>query len=74
MPAAAKLLDEAIAAYQADLAWRQRAAAELRGGLETYEAAIRETIGLRKQPRLPGDQAVAIASCNSGHRDISLNF
>ena len=74
VPAAAKLLDEAIATYQADLAWRQRAAAELRDGLETYEAAIRETIGLRKQPRLPGDQAVAIASCNSGHRDISLNF
>jgi len=42
--------------------------------LATYEAAIRETIGLRQQERLPRDQALLVAGCSSGHRDISLSF
>jgi hypothetical protein len=66
--------DKAVAALDADMAWRGRAAGELLPGLKTYEAAIRETIGLRKQPRLLKDAALEIASCSSSHRDISLNF
>ncbi|MGI9373826.1 MAG: TRAP transporter large permease subunit [Hyphomicrobiales bacterium] len=57
-----------------DLVWRERAAKELSGGLKTYEAEIRNTIGLRLQSRLPEDKALEIAACNSGHRDISLSF
>ncbi len=72
--AATKEIDAAIAAYAEDLAWRQRAAAELLPGLQAYEAGIRDTIGLRQQRRLPEEQAVAVASCNAHHRDISLHF
>ena len=39
-----------------------------------YEETIRYTIGLRQQRRLPEEPALYVASCNSGHRDISLNF
>ncbi len=67
-------LDKSLAAFGDDLAWRQRATKELLPGLEAYEAAIRDTIGLRKQSRLPDAQAVSVAACNAGHRDISLNF
>ena len=74
LQAATKEIDSAIAAYTEDLAWRQRAAAELLPGLQAYEAGIRDTIGLRQQRRLPNAQAVAVASCNAHHRDISLHF
>ena len=61
-------------AYDADLAWRQRAAGSVLAPLMAYEAAIRDTIGLRKQKRLPPDKAIDIAGCLAHHRDISLNF
>ena len=67
-------LKKTIATFNAELAWRQRAAAQLLAGLRTYEAAIRDTIGLRKQPKLPPEQAVEVAGCMAGHRDISLHF
>ncbi len=67
-------LDKAIAAYSADVEWRKKASAELLPGLKSYEERIRETIGLRQQRRLPEAQSLAIASCNSDHRDISLHF
>jgi len=65
---------KAIAAYEAQLVWRKKAGKELLPKLETYEVAIRNTIGLRKQKRLPKAEALAVAACNSGHRDISLSF
>ena len=34
----------------------------------------RNNIGLRLQSRLTKEQAKFVASCNSIHRDISLNF
>jgi hypothetical protein len=43
-------------------------------GLKEYEAAIRETIGVRLQSRLTRDQALDMASCTSVHRDISPYF
>ena len=71
---ALKRLDQAVGTYREELAWRQRAKQELLPDLATYEAAIRETIGLRQQPRLPHFRALEIASCTAEHRDISLYF
>ena len=71
---AARNLAEGLQRYTAELSWRQRAVAELQPGLAAYEAAIRDTIGLRSQVRLNSGQASTIAGCMSSHRDISLNF
>jgi len=71
---AAEFLAKAIAAFEADLAWRQRAEAGLGAGLAAYDAAIRDTIGLRGQNKLPTEQALYVASCSAAHRDISLSF
>ncbi len=67
-------LAQAIAATESELDWRRRAAETLRPGLVAYERAIRDTIGLRSQRRLPEEQALYVASCSARHRDISLNF
>ncbi|WP_305988750.1 TRAP transporter large permease subunit [Roseibium sp. MMSF_3544] len=67
-------IDNSIAALQADLAWRERAANELLPVLEEYDAAIVNNIGLRQQDRLPNDMALDVAGCLSDHRDISLSF
>ena len=67
-------LAQGLERYAAELSWRQQARKDLLPGLETYEAAIRDNIGLRSQPRLNSDQAVEVARCLSIHRDISLNF
>ncbi|MEM8790707.1 MAG: TRAP transporter large permease subunit [Pseudomonadota bacterium] len=71
---AAEAMTEALSLAQADLAWRSRAAEDLLPGLEAYDAAIRDTIGLRGQPRLPREQALYVASDSAGHRDIALSF
>ena len=65
---------EAVAALEADIAWRVDAAEALLPQVEAYEDAIDDTIGLRQQDRLPRDVALYVASCNSEHRNISLNF
>ena len=57
-----------------EVTWRERAKTTLLPGLQAYEAAIRNTIGLRLQSRLSREQALDMASCTSGHRDISLHF
>ncbi|MBU2357450.1 MAG: TRAP transporter large permease subunit, partial [Alphaproteobacteria bacterium] len=67
-------LAEAQALFDTQMAWRTRAATELLPGVTAYDDAIRDTIGLRQQPRLPRAQALEVASCASHHRDISLNF
>jgi len=71
---ALELIDEALAMHAAEMAWRKQAKAELLPGLEAYELAIRDTIGLRRQPRLPDHQVKEIVGCLSQHRDISLYF
>ncbi len=68
------VLEEAAQAYSAELAWRQRAKTELLPGLQAFEAAIRDTIGLRQQSQLPREKALAIVGCTARHRDISLYF
>jgi tripartite ATP-independent transporter DctM subunit len=60
--------------FKQEMAWRQRAETALLPGLQAYEAAIRETIGLRLQSRLTRAQALDMASCTAVHRDISLHF
>jgi tripartite ATP-independent transporter DctM subunit len=71
---ALKSLDAAIKAHAAELEWRGRAAEMLLAPLKAYELAIRGTIGLRQQPRLPQERLPEIAGCLSYHRDISLYF
>jgi chromosome segregation ATPase len=71
---AQKSLQAALQAFDADVAWRRRAAQAVLPGLRTYEQAIRDTIGLRKQERVPSNVAVAISGCMAHHRDISLHF
>jgi tripartite ATP-independent transporter DctM subunit len=67
-------VEKSIAAYTTDVAWRKRAEAALFVDLTTYNEAIRTSIGLRLQDRLPNEITSDIASCLAVHRDISLNF
>jgi hypothetical protein len=67
-------IDKALEAHAGEMAWRAQAKTELLPGLEAYEAAIRDTIGLRQQSRLPVEQVKEIVGCLSQHRDISLYF
>ncbi len=71
---AAAAMEQTIKAYQSEIAWRKKASIGLLAGMKSYESQIRETLGLRQQPRLPREQSLAIALCNSDHRDISLYF
>ncbi|MFP6735621.1 MAG: TRAP transporter large permease subunit [Rhodospirillales bacterium] len=67
-------LGRALEAFTTEVTWRTRAKRELLAGLGTYDKAIRSTIGLRLQEKLPKDVAIDVAVCQSVHRDISLNF
>lgn len=71
---AAELLNDALELHATEVAWRQQAAAELSAGLNEYDNAIKNSIGLRMQTRLTVNVAEEIASCQAIHRDISLNF
>lgn len=71
---AAQELDGSIAALAEELTWRRAAAEQIGPGLATYTEQMSDTIGLRQQQKLPREQALYVAACNSGHRDISLNF
>ncbi len=71
---AEKRLNDVIALFEREVAWRSRAARELDPGLAAYEAAIRGTIGVRQLERLPTRFAKPVAACMSHHRDISLSF
>jgi tripartite ATP-independent transporter DctM subunit len=67
-------LAEAEAALEDELAWRREAAEEVLPGLRAYEDAVRDTIGLWAQERLPREAALEVAACQAEHRDISLHF
>jgi hypothetical protein len=67
-------LREGFEIYAAEVEWRSRAADELAPALASYEEAIKGSIGLRLQRRLSPDQINAVASCQSVHRDQSLQF
>lgn len=64
---------EAMAEFEAQMAWRAEAAA-LVPGLQSYLDGIRGTLGIRSQNRLTREQALYMASCSAVHRDVSLNF
>jgi chromosome segregation ATPase len=65
---------EAIDLYKNEVTWRERAATDLFAGLNSYDDAIKNSIGLRLQDRLPTSIARSVAACRSKHTDISLNF
>jgi len=59
--------------FVAQKSWRQSAVTVV-PDLQTYEASIRDTIGLRQLEDMPRSTALSVASCSAAHRDISLNF
>ncbi|MCW8915624.1 MAG: TRAP transporter large permease subunit [Magnetovibrio sp.] len=73
-PQAIALISEAEKLLASERSWREKALSSLATPLTTYDNAIKGTIGLRLQERLTPDQADVIASCQSIHRDISLDF
>jgi len=69
-----KKLAKAREAFTKELTWRKKALVDVKPGLDRYEAAIRGTIGLRLQSRLPDEQATNVAACKSNPRDLTLDF
>jgi len=65
---------EVFVLFDKELKWRKDAAENLMPALAKYNSVIENNIGLRLQSRLTKEQAKYVASCNSIHRDISLNF
>lgn len=63
----------AVEAYREQAAWRA-AATPLAPGLAAWLEGIAATVGVRSQPRIDRDTALALASCTAAHRDLSLNF
>ena len=54
--------------------WLKLADNELRSKFEILLKNTSHTIGARSQNRLSKETALFVAKCNSGHKDISLNF
>jgi len=66
---------KAIDSFDAEVEWRSEAASvDVISKLEAYDAEIAGTIGVRQQANMPREVGLYLASCNAGHRDISLNF
>jgi len=71
---ALQLLQQSTEVFAAEKSWRSNAVQTLLPGLNTYNSAVYDSIGLRQQERLPKYRATAIASCLSNHKDISSHF
>ena len=72
-----KIVDQSLKTfnlYNKEIKWRSDANKNLLSELMKYNLVIKDNIGLRLQSKLTKDQAKYVASCNSVHRDISLNF
>ena len=67
-------LDEAIAAREAELAWRRGVDPDLAETIVSLESDLRGTLGIRSQERMSREQALHVAACKADHRDVSLNF
>jgi TRAP-type mannitol/chloroaromatic compound transport system permease large subunit len=67
-------LGEGVRIFNSEIEWRRLAAAELAPALASYDEAVKNSIGLRLQRRLTPEQIKAVASCQSVHRDRSLQF
>ena len=71
---ALKSIDKAIEDLDEQLEWRAAVGQSFGVAIASYEEELRGTIGIRQQQKLTRDQALYVARCNAGHRDISLNF
>ena len=71
---AIKALNTTMSTYADELAWRRKAMQDVLPGLKAYERMIHDTIGLRKQEKLPQNIVPSIAYCTAYPRDISLYF
>lgn len=71
---ALKSMSKAEEEFQSEMDWREQAQTAVGPQITKYEETIRSTIGVRQQSRLTKDQALYVAACDAGHRDISLNF
>ena len=71
---AAEALLNAEEEFKSEMEWREKAQTAIGPQLAEYEQTIRSTIGIRQQSNLSKDQALYVAACDAGHRDISLNF
>ncbi|MEH6526886.1 MAG: TRAP transporter large permease subunit [Sneathiella sp.] len=71
---AMKEMDKVVRKYDTQLAWREKAGANLLSGFETYVEQMLGTIGVRLQTKMTREQALYVAACRSGHKDISHNF
>ena len=60
--------------FQSEIAWREQAAGAIGPQIADYENTISSNIGIRQQSQLTKKQALGVAACDAGHRDISLNF
>ena len=60
--------------YEEQAIWRTEADNKIKIKLQTYLTGISETLGARQAEKLSRSQALYLAKCNSGHRDLSLNF
>ena len=67
-------LDEALEAREDELAWRRAVEPDVADALISLESRLRGTLGIRSQPRMSREQALHVAACNAGHRDVSLEF
>ncbi|MDC9720321.1 MAG: TRAP transporter large permease subunit [Gammaproteobacteria bacterium] len=65
---------QAMDLLNAEILWRQRAVIELAPALANYDAAIKQSIGLRLQERMSHDLATKVSACMSSHKDLSLQF
>ena len=66
--------DKAEKLYTGQVGWRAKAEGKFSKGLTAYQDALRGSVGLRQQQKMTREQGLFIATCQSGHRDVSLNF
>jgi len=59
---------------QKELSVRDLAAKQLLVKFENYNKQIVDTIGVRKQERIPKKHALFVSRCTANHEDVSLNF
>ena len=71
---ALKEYDRAKKEYDNQIEWRTQAQGDFTSSIAAYQDALRGTVGMRQQPKMTREQGLFVASCQSGHRDISLNF
>lgn len=67
-------LKQMIKIYSSNIEWKTKANSRLLEPLQKLQASLSGTIGIRAQAKLTREQALYVAACSSGHRDIGLNF